>query len=258
MSQEELTIHPIHTSCKDCVFAIYEDNTQTDCHLQYLDLFRSKNIDIIEAYDDDKEFYVINDKRCLGWKSLDWYEKRDLADLSLEQKIDRHHKQNFIKYLLWIDLHNFTTEESLDELGASIKKCNIKPSKIVFVRYKNYQQDLHDFDHIRNILVKADCNNTEWRIETSLVDRSNVDNQRHDAIINCEKRFICLVTDIPKNLDKMIHRANYIVCDEIDMFNILKNKDETAILFPVFTYKYGLYFHHIDILKEKKDCETIE
>ena len=60
------TINAVHTPCKNCVFAIYDNITQTNCALHYLDIYRDKDIEILEAYDNDKEFYIINNKKCIG------------------------------------------------------------------------------------------------------------------------------------------------------------------------------------------------
>ena len=51
------TVNTIHTPCKSCVFALYEDKTQTDCGLNYISKYRQKdNVEVLEAYDNDKEF----------------------------------------------------------------------------------------------------------------------------------------------------------------------------------------------------------
>jgi len=47
----------IRTNCKECVFAIYDGKTQVGCTHNRIEKFKPN---IIEAYDDDKEFYVIN------------------------------------------------------------------------------------------------------------------------------------------------------------------------------------------------------
>lgn len=46
----------LNTSCKECVLAIYDGNTQTGCVADRTEKFKD---DVIEAYDDEKEFYVI-------------------------------------------------------------------------------------------------------------------------------------------------------------------------------------------------------
>ena len=47
----------LYTSCKDCKFAIYNEATQTGCQADQIERFGEENI--VEAYDKDKEFYVI-------------------------------------------------------------------------------------------------------------------------------------------------------------------------------------------------------
>lgn len=56
------------TSCKDCVFAIYENNTQVSCGFDRINKFKDS---VIEAYDDDKEFYVIK-KFCNLYRNNKW------------------------------------------------------------------------------------------------------------------------------------------------------------------------------------------
>lgn len=47
------------TSCKDCKFAIYEGKTQTGCEAGRAEVYMEKGMGF-EAYDKDKEFYVVN------------------------------------------------------------------------------------------------------------------------------------------------------------------------------------------------------
>tara|TARA_B100001564_G_scaffold331800_1_gene318140 strand:+ start:610 stop:1377 length:768 start_codon:yes stop_codon:yes gene_type:complete len=51
----------VTTSCKQCKFAIYEEDTQTGCLLGRIDNFQKcKDAIVTESMDDDKEFYTIN------------------------------------------------------------------------------------------------------------------------------------------------------------------------------------------------------
>lgn len=56
-SQQSGKSNLLNTSCKECVLAIYEGKTQTGCVANRIEKFKD---DVIEAYDDEKEFYVIN------------------------------------------------------------------------------------------------------------------------------------------------------------------------------------------------------
>jgi len=65
------------TSCKSCVWALYENNTQTSCQMSMLDKFKDAGISIVEAYDNDEnknEFYVI-DGICMFGRGKRWLEK---------------------------------------------------------------------------------------------------------------------------------------------------------------------------------------
>ena len=60
----------LETSCKECVFAIYNNETQTGCKHERVGKFRDRD-ELIEAYDDDKEFYVIS-RVCNYFRSQKW------------------------------------------------------------------------------------------------------------------------------------------------------------------------------------------
>tara|TARA_Y100000004_G_scaffold153489_1_gene177197 strand:+ start:1152 stop:1883 length:732 start_codon:yes stop_codon:yes gene_type:complete len=49
----------IKTSCKDCVFSIYDKDTQIGCEAGRTSVFEKQG-DLVEAYDDEKEFYTVS------------------------------------------------------------------------------------------------------------------------------------------------------------------------------------------------------
>jgi hypothetical protein len=68
------------TSCKDCVFAIYNGNTQIGCHAGRLD-----NLDVAECYDEEKEFFVTKNVNCLGFRKQSWLKEDEQIDLAAER-----------------------------------------------------------------------------------------------------------------------------------------------------------------------------
>jgi len=57
-SQDNKTVT---TSCKECKFAMYEEDTQTGCRFGRIDKFQKCDDAIVtESMDDDKEFYTVN------------------------------------------------------------------------------------------------------------------------------------------------------------------------------------------------------
>ena len=62
-----------HTSCKNCIFAKYNVNTQYGCYVGRVEQYREIDIDIIlEVYDEEKEFYVVNNRICLYYRNKEW------------------------------------------------------------------------------------------------------------------------------------------------------------------------------------------
>ena len=54
-----------HTSCKECIFAVYNELTQIGCDLDRIEEYKAKGSNIVlEAYDGEKEFFIINNNKC--------------------------------------------------------------------------------------------------------------------------------------------------------------------------------------------------
>lgn len=73
----------MNTSCKKCHYAIYDGKTQTGCQMNRLDKWREKT-NVIEAYDEEKEFYVIQNRNCNAyneWNTLSPEEAREKIKL---------------------------------------------------------------------------------------------------------------------------------------------------------------------------------
>jgi len=82
--------HTLKTSCKNCIFSIYEGDTQKDCQFDRINKFKSLD-KVIEAYDNEKEFYVINGlcnlSRPLSWNGGVSDKNKALEESSVNYKI---------------------------------------------------------------------------------------------------------------------------------------------------------------------------
>lgn len=72
----------IRTCCRNCPFALYEGKTQTDCSLGRLDKYQRQNVSVVEAYDEEKEFFLIKERICPYCRTPDWAEKNKGKDLT--------------------------------------------------------------------------------------------------------------------------------------------------------------------------------
>jgi hypothetical protein len=75
----------IKTSCKNCAFAVYDGKTQTNCLHKRIEKFGEE---LVEAYDDDAEFYVIN-RFCNYYRNKAWgYSASDIQKTESESAIN--------------------------------------------------------------------------------------------------------------------------------------------------------------------------
>lgn len=126
ISVEVIQLKPTDTSCKECCFATYEGKTQTRCSLNKLELFRKAKIDILEAYDNDKEFYVLCDKKCIWWRNYQWATKRSNPNKDvLEESLLK------VCYVIYCDIH--TCANDLNNTLSCIKNDDLQPLRILII-----------------------------------------------------------------------------------------------------------------------------
>ena len=100
------------TSCKECVFAKFEEGTQTSCLTGRLDKFLELD-NVVEAYDNDKEFYVIT-RVCGGFRTQEWSDR--LLD-SHEHRINQLELETGLKFSVMIDIDELTEEGKANTLS---------------------------------------------------------------------------------------------------------------------------------------------
>lgn len=238
------TIDTIHTPCKNCVFAEYNDKTQIGCHLKYIDRFKRSNIDVIEAYDEEKEFYIINKKKCIGYRENKWFASKNLGDASLDDKIEFFNKHNFLHYLLIINLSEFNTEESINSLISELNSLVIKPRKVIFVRYVSNKN--HPYSLVQDILRKSqlDC---KWRLQTMLDDQSYIQVLHESLNLNKKYRFVLSINTQSSNINKLVDKANQTVYHDMGVFVLLKDEKQSSMLFSTSNYRHMLLIEHKDL-----------
>ncbi len=249
MEPETYPIAPIHTPCKECSFAKYESNTQVGCSLDLLEKYRTKGLEILEAYDDDKEFFVINGKKCSGYKDTKYFTAKKLDSLSLEDKIDYVKKLMTIKYIMVVNLKTLTIEQ-LGSLVNKIKVLDIKPKKIVLIRYPE-DKDTYSLKIVKDLLNDL---NIEWRLQSVLNDDTIEYVLHHIILSNKNYNFVVFVNEC-NELSPLINKAQKSVYDDFETFAVLSTPTKQTILFNNAVYRMNA-FYEIDIL-ENKDSYTI-
>jgi len=253
-----MNIHPLHTSCKNCVFATYEENrTQTGCALSYLEIYRAQKTEILEVYDANSEFYVINEKKCPGYRENSWFMQYGLENSSVEDKLNKFYEMNKINYLLVINFNLLgASEDTLAILEQILSGLTIHPQKIVFIT-SGEPREITSYKNLNQLMVKAKINCT-WRMQ-GMVDDTISNEEILHSIVNLNKpyRFICSLQKIPTDLNHLLHTANEIVYKKLEQFNVLTDGSGSCILFSGGVYRFSLAENHIDILSDPSIFQVI-
>jgi len=101
----------LQTSCKDCLFAIYEGKTQTGCAANRIETFREQGY-LVEAYDNDSEFYAV-ECLCNMFRPPKWNEGE--ADL---EKAYEQIKSKFFLMIMLDGIDNNKKEATLESLRS--------------------------------------------------------------------------------------------------------------------------------------------
>lgn len=243
-------INTIHTSCRNCVFSIYENDTQIGCHIDYIEKFKSNGIEVLEAYDDNKEFFIINNKKCLGYRENSWFDENS----TIEEKIKKYNDSNKLHYLLIINLKNMDNK-SFEDICSQISKLSIQPQRIIFIRYIDDNMTF-PYDYIKQTWEKSGIN-TQWRIQTMVDESLSYREILHNiVVINPKYRFVCSIDKYTNEISKIIDYTNKLVHEDFGQFNIISNIDKSCLIFSSIVYRYNI-LEQKDIINNNENYITI-
>ncbi len=205
------------TSCKDCIFAVYDGKTQIACRLDKLESLKKHSAEIIEAYDNDKEFYVVEGLFCMWCRTEGWAElhkREDLVAVARKEMTIQYHA------IVWAN-------DSLDDLEKTIKSLydsTIRPGKITVIRTMDNQ---HLPNHMIKILNKYWC--CRWKLDDMVPGED--DSALDHAIKSCSLPYYAVFRagfEVPSILFEDLN--NKIVNDYLKFTVILPNKDGNGLI----------------------------
>lgn len=142
-----------HTCCKLCAFAKYdfiysEDQEkglwrQTDCELKILDKFRAANIAVIDSYDEEKEFFVVDDI-CLYGRSQKWLDKFG-REKPVSEIYDFIRREISLKVEAIVYTDENTTIDDLEKTTLSLEKQMPRPLNLIFVQHPDGNIKPHEY-----------------------------------------------------------------------------------------------------------------
>lgn len=138
------------TICKTCVFAKFDGKTQTGCNLKRLHTFSINGASLLEAYDEDKNFFVIEGRYCNAFRPTDVWNKPN--------PIEAVRDEIRVRPTVFI----YTPKNS--NYISTLESCfhsEILPAKIVIVLHANHIV----MDVIPILKEKCEKHNIEWMVQ---------------------------------------------------------------------------------------------
>lgn len=230
------------TPCKNCCFALYEDITQVGCARNRIEKYQSTGVEIVEAYDEEKEFFVIKNRLCPFYRDQKWldaFSGRPDSDIEKILKFETMSSFHLI-ILLQKDSEFKDLEETVRSVEFEFE--NVPPSQVTIVRPRGLSQikakDIKDL--FNGIPVR-------WRIENLLVDKT--DSQIiHSVQKTIKSQYYCVCKagyKLPVNYFRTVHKA---VIDNLLQFGMVEVEegDLNGIIIPLHVHEYWYFHGHIE------------
>ena len=249
-----------HTACKNCIFAQYHDNTQYGCKVGRIEQYRAIDPNIIlEVFDEEKEFYVINKRICLYYRNEGWLE-RLVESEDINHSI--HHYESIVRKAMKIKVHFIITHhknQHIDKLCntlKSIQKQKIKPTIVTVI---NRNLDRMPNSVIQKILESYLPNIDLWKvhgaINLDLSDLTYVDMVCDATKNNSYSFYITVPSGILLNPDLM-QELDEAINDDLQTFHMIEGEYTTIVPKQIHHINNGNAFNIP--LKDKLDPSQVK
>ena len=218
--QNENSLVPISsTLCHNCIFAEYDNGSQTDCKADRLNKFKKANITISEMVYEDVTSYVIEEKVCVYYRNKNWaldhYKNIDreklVATVSKELRIPYH-------VLLFV-----RKDDSIDDVSirlTELEQQKIKPKMVTVIDRTHTSEPLTN----QLLAIMRNYSFDYWRVQTiQAIDQFDTD--IIDLIYDNTKKipymfYICFECQytIPLTVSQEIHTSLH---DDMKAFTVL-------------------------------------
>ena len=129
------------TVCRKCVFAQYDGNEQVGCAAGRLDVFRQNGVEVMEAEDEERKFFLIKNKACPYFQHKDSCEEI-LKTHSLEDLHKKVAASLKIPYHALVFLRRNDSLEDLEKRLSELQKQSVPPAIVTVVDRSHSENDL--------------------------------------------------------------------------------------------------------------------
>lgn len=193
-SQQDKPRH-LQTSCKTCLFATYKGGTQTGCKAGRIKKYRDQGL-VLEAYDNDREFYVIN-TLCNQLRTPEWNGGEVDVDKAYNEVAPTH------TIIIFTDS---ITARSKNSAVAYLKNIDYDRSKIRIVISQKISAPKKEKTLVTQLYTQVKEIGFAY-----LVTKVSIDSKFRDFdLFRVSKTSFCTRVDmsqkVPKNFFKAIHK----------------------------------------------------
>lgn len=211
------------TSCKDCVFADYDGDTQTGCTLGKLQKFIDRKALVKGAYDEKKEFFVIFNRQCPYFRNTRWAEF--VGELDFEKNARERANaecQAAFHIIMFLNDNMHKMECTLESLRNQIHK----PIQVTLVMDIESALDPRE---IKKVLAPEDDDQYlqfKWRIQKLQIkarDRQII-HMVNQSLKNMTAYCVCHAGfEFPRDY---LHNAQRFMFEEMYQFAMIEDVDE--------------------------------
>jgi len=208
----------INTNCKNCAFAIYDqdEKTQISCVHDRINKFQP---DVSEAYDNEKEFYVI-ERLCTYYRDRAWGYS--------EQDTDKVKKESALSFDIIFDC-NLLTKSKIDSIINFVNNNEYYKEKINIILL----HEQHNYETVKSRVayIGRELLNKQFLISVCY----NIQEFMYKFLRRTKNAYHILVQD-PEKLDSnILIKLNDYVNMDMKKFIIANNNGNKFI--GNFTYK---------------------
>jgi hypothetical protein len=246
------------TSCKDCVFADYDGNTQTGCTQGKLDLFKKQKVDVVEAEDLTKEFFVVK-ATCFDYRPPEW---GDAYEGKMEERLS---KEQLLRYNVGIIVDENHPLDQIKLTFESLVSQARLPNKIVianntksadFAQFVEETERIIDNKHDEIELIILDLMDNFHEMDHVDTDCGIVDEmflKFGNGYYVILKSGTELIADSIQALSDAVGKYQYSV-PMVTGFN----KDVDGLMVQAFIHKFLGGSRHFDLKKKAKDFQKAD
>lgn len=216
----------VTTSCRDCIFAEFKEQTefplaftvlnQEGCKLGRLEKFENKTIKyIVEEYDLHKNYYEINGRICNAARDQKWKDQFKSDVLSDSVYIKEALYEVRIDYDLVINIPDFASNiEYLRHCVEFSANLEIPPKSILLIHHENSK--LNNIDIFK--ATRKAAHNDKISVET-IYDDNTRENKMNKAASRCKSTyFVWAENFVPILTNRQINRINDFLNVDLERF----------------------------------------